>query len=394
MLSYKFWPPDFGGHLLMTIERAKFLSKRGFEITFLTSGRYGFPPNETLDGITIFRSPFIHNSRIGRLIGRGVFFVWSLRKILNAEFDALRIISLPGIGTKSDSIIGILLSHLAHYKKAKCVTAYSLADSEDNFVILDGFSGKLKKLYLHKMDKIVAISPALYLPLKEVFHSKAIFIPNGVRDYVFKPVKPVIKFQTKEAFGVPIESTIFVFLGSIGLRKGFDLIAKAFKELSFKYTNWLLWVIGPKDKNQNRNINQDEVDFVTEPIKDNKQVTFFGRIDNQEKLARVLGAGDIFIFPSRREGLPNAPNEAMAAGLPVIIARIPGVTDMVNIHGETGYYITPDNLDELKKAMEKLGTDKVLREKMGRKARARVIESFSWEKHIDQWEALYRSLIE
>jgi glycosyltransferase involved in cell wall biosynthesis len=392
MLSYTFWPPDFGGELLISIERAEALSRRGHEVIFLTSGRKGFPAFEVVKGVKIYRSPMIHESRAGRILRRFFFILLALQRLLAMDFQVLHIGSLPGIGKISDSIIGKLMASVAHSKKARCVTVMSLAEKEETPIDLQGMAGKIYRSFLLCMDNIVGVSVALYEAIQRSFPGKAVLILNGIRDDIFLPLEAARRVLVREEAGAKANDIIFIFLGSVGTRKGFDLLAQAFAELSPVHPEWRLWVIGPHTKEQSQNIVVEEVNCVTQPLKGNNRGNFWGRIDDRQRLAEVLAAGDGFVFPSRREGMPLAPMEAMAAGLPVIIARIPGVTDMVNIHGETGYYITPGNLDELKKAMEKLGTDKVLRKRMGRKARERVVESFGWERHIDQWESLYKSL--
>lgn len=84
-----------------------------------------------------------------------------------------------------------------------------------------------------------------------------------------------------------------------------------------------------------------------------------------------------------------APLQAMSSGLPVIISYIPGITDLANIEGETGLYITPGSSDELKSAMLKLAENPALRKAMGGKARDRIVNDFSWQQHVDRWEQLY-----
>jgi len=79
-------------------------------------------------------------------------------------------------------------------------------------------------------------------------------------------------------------------------------------------------------------------------------------------------------------------------GVQPLIARIPGVTDLANIDGETGFYCKVGDLNSLKAAMIRLGTDEVLRKKLGEAARERVVMEFGWEAHVNQWEQLYYSL--
>jgi glycosyltransferase involved in cell wall biosynthesis len=87
--------------------------------------------------------------------------------------------------------------------------------------------------------------------------------------------------------------------------------------------------------------------------------------------------------------MPISPLEAMAVGLPLIISRIPGVTDLANIEGETGYYMPPGDLGDLKAAMLRLGSNESLRRRMGQRASEVIRGSFGWEQHVTKWMQLY-----
>jgi glycosyltransferase involved in cell wall biosynthesis len=106
-------------------------------------------------------------------------------------------------------------------------------------------------------------------------------------------------------------------------------------------------------------------------------------------LSRILSASDGFVFPSRREGMGIAPLEAMAVGVPVIVSRIPGITDLASVEGDTGLYVPPGDLLGLKAAMLRLGTDDDLRNRMGARAAQVVREGFAWQQHVTKWMKLY-----
>ncbi len=84
--------------------------------------------------------------------------------------------------------------------------------------------------------------------------------------------------------------------------------------------------------------------------------------------------------------------EAMAAGVPVIVSRIEGVTDLANIDGETGLYVEVGDVIALLEAMRKLANDRELRERMGKAAYQRAVEHFGWQAHIDNGKPFIRDL--
>lgn len=76
-------------------------------------------------------------------------------------------------------------------------------------------------------------------------------------------------------------------------------------------------------------------------------------------------------------------------GLPVVVSRIPGVTDVACVDQETGLLVPVGDVEALTQAMDRLGSDTGLRAAFGSKGRQRINEKFSWRGHIAQWERLY-----
>lgn len=388
-VSYAYWPPDFGGELLISIERFASLAQRGHRIVVLTSGQPGFPPREERDGITILRSPVIGRRRFARLVRRIVFAFWVLYYLLRLDYDVLHWLSLSGINLASDAVIAWIFGWVAHRQGARVITVHALADQEQRTLDLQGARRKWKRVLLGQVDHIVAVSPALFEPLAAHFPGKAVQIVYGVHDDLFVPLGQECD-TLRQQKQVPPNGVVFSFLGSVGRRKGFDTLAQAFAELASEHPDWQLWVVGPRSRQESQNIVEQEVAEVCQPLQNClDQVIYWGRINDRSLLAQILAASDVFVFPSRREGMGVAPLEAMSAGVPVIIARLPGITDLANIDEVTGLYVEPGNVEQLKKAMRRLGEDPELRQRMGHAARQRIVEAFSWNEHVSRWEQLY-----
>jgi len=389
-VTYNYWPPQFGGELSHSIERFKGLEARGFEIVALTSGYPGFQSQHDDQGIFVLRSPIIGVRRLARAIRRAIYPFWAFWALLHIKFDIYHQGDTAGIGPATSTVIVWLFTRIARCRKALTVIVHSLADAEHATFDTVGWSGYWRRALFACFDNIVAVSPALYQGLYPIFPEKARLIVYGVRDDIFIPLDDSSRKHFRHGQNVSDEQVVFSFLGTVGTRKGFDLLAQAFAILAEKYPNWRLWVIGPHLPHHSQNLDVSDVARVTSWLKNvTDKVIFWGRIDDRLRLNRLLSAADVFVFPSRREGMGLAPVEAMSAGVPVIIARIPDVTDLANIDGETGYYVPVDDVQSLASAMERLGFDSASRLTMGCRAAQRVRERFGWQDHLDEWEKLF-----
>lgn len=104
----------------------------------------------------------------------------------------------------------------------------------------------------------------------------------------------------------------------------------------------------------------------------------------QPELLQIMRESDIFLLPSRLEGLPKVTLEAAATGLPCIVFRdyeTPSVID-----GVTGFQV--GTVEEMMAALAKLIADRPLRERMGAAGRKHV-EPFDWDVVGGSWESAY-----
>lgn len=83
--------------------------------------------------------------------------------------------------------------------------------------------------------------------------------------------------------------------------------------------------------------------------------------------------------------------EAMASGTPVVASRTGGLPEVVR-DGETGFLVTPGDVDELHDRIDRLLRDPALARRMGRAARDLVLDQFTWELTAQRCLAAYREL--
>jgi glycosyltransferase involved in cell wall biosynthesis len=119
------------------------------------------------------------------------------------------------------------------------------------------------------------------------------------------------------------------------------------------------------------------------------RVRFLGqRMDVDQLLARA----QVSLLVSKWEGLPISILEAMRAGLPVVATSVAGVGEAVRDE-ETGYLISPGNVDQLSERLERLLADAALRARLGNGGRRRYERYFTLDQAVKRTLAVYRDLV-
>ncbi len=111
-----------------------------------------------------------------------------------------------------------------------------------------------------------------------------------------------------------------------------------------------------------------------------------------ERIEAILPCADLVFQPSEHESFGLVPLEAMFCQVPVLGTKSGGVTEVVE-HGETGYLTEVGDIDAMAKYAIRLLTDDEHAAQMGRKGRARATRLFSKEAIVNEYEALYKSLL-
>ncbi len=132
---------------------------------------------------------------------------------------------------------------------------------------------------------------------------------------------------------------------------------------------------------------------VREQAEELGNVRIWGNLTHPQ-LADMLRESDIGVFPSNHpEPFGNAMVEMMASGLPVAAYRIGGAAEVLE-EGRTGLLAENRNVAALADALESLIVNAGKRSEMGRLARKRADEKYSWPRHVDGLLAVYQKVLE
>ena len=111
----------------------------------------------------------------------------------------------------------------------------------------------------------------------------------------------------------------------------------------------------------------------------------------QSNIEKVLSAADIVVLTSDNEGTPLSLIQAGMAGLPVVSTNVGSVPEVV-LDTVTGL-ITSLDVQEIAGALEKLVTDKALRERLGHAAQGFTLANFGVQRLVHDHEELYKTLL-
>jgi glycosyltransferase involved in cell wall biosynthesis len=208
-----------------------------------------------------------------------------------------------------------------------------------------------------------------FVRLKAVPKQKCIVITNGIDTAEFAP-DPERRTRVREEMGAG-DDFIWLTAGRITAAKDIPNLLRAFAQVRATNPTARLWIAGAGDS-----------------MAPQEDVRWLGL---RRDLPALFDAADGFVLASAWEGMPLVLGEAMAMEKPVVATDVGGVRELV---GEVGVIVSAKNSEALATAMlgimERTMED---RRKIGRASRVRIETEFSIDSRVDDWEALYRSLV-
>ena len=184
--------------------------------------------------------------------------------------------------------------------------------------------------------------------------------------------RPEDRAQARQQLGLPPQAFIVVNHGRTDIeRKGLDILIEAWKQFSARHPDAQALLIGS---------GHDHAAFA-QLLKQKavERLTWISNyVTDRPQMRRWLSAADAYLITSRAEGMPVAPLEAMACGLPVVSSDAHGLPDIFAAGEEHGGIVTArEDVTAIVAALDRLACDPGLRSRLGGAARKRVEDHFS-----------------
>lgn len=231
-----------------------------------------------------------------------------------------------------------------------------------NYLLKINFAGRNPKICLSGLEQEV---------LKRKLKSDKIFVlPNCLE------LNDAMRFKRKYPQD---QSLILLFMGRISVSKGLDLIFHALEALQAqrKKFKFIMAGKGPEEKLYVRKFR----DLLGDAFE------FKGVVSGDQK-TKLLKACNVFLLPSRFEGLPMALLESMSFGLVPITTDVGSITDVVT-NASNGLVINSQTSEEIVLAIEKLIEDKPFMQQLSRNAQQYIFRNYNPALYISKLNAIY-----
>ncbi|MFQ5613048.1 MAG: glycosyltransferase [Anaerolineae bacterium] len=243
------------------------------------------------------------------------------------------------------------------------------------------FYRPLLQRVLRKLDVIMPTS-ANYIessPFLRRHRDKCRVIPLGIDLARFNRSRPALAAEIRQGVGKPI----VLFVGRLRYYKGLDTLIAAMARLP----EAKLILVGGGSL-------RPKLEAQASALGLTERVHFAGEVSDAD-LPAYFRAADCFVLPSnsRAEAFGIVLLEAMASGLPVVSTELGTGTSFVNVHGQTGFVVPPQDEAALAGAIKQLIGDPEVRRRFARAALARVRAEFAKERMVERVMQVYAGLL-
>lgn len=222
----------------------------------------------------------------------------------------------------------------------------------------------------------------IYVPtysMMEVLRQKGIsenlmLWPRGVDSVMFTPGRRSVEWRQR--FGVGDDDVVVAFVSRLVTEKGLDVLIDVINGLKTRGIAHRSLIVG--DGPERGRLDRALSDAI-----------LTGHLEGEE-LATAYASSDVFLFPSETETFGNVTLEALASGLPAVVANATGSNSLVE-NGVTGFLATPRDSGEFLEKTLSLVEEAALRQRMSAAAR-QTAKSYDWNRVLGQIVSYYEKI--
>lgn len=227
----------------------------------------------------------------------------------------------------------------------------------------------------------------VFWELNKSIINKGVVIWNGIEINTPESSTSELFDIRKNLFLAQPNEIILALVGRISRWKGQMILLDAFNNLVQKNENIKLVFVGAPPPNQEKF--QEDLEERIASFKLNDKVLI---IPFQNEIHKIWQAIDIAVVPSTEpEPFGMVAIEAMLAHKPIVGSNHGGLTEIIE-NNATGFLVTPNSVQDLVIALEKLIQNELLRKEMGEKGYLRVTTAFSVEQYVDSFEKFFEKI--
>lgn len=362
LIVLEYYYPNIGGVETLFKSLVEALVKRGVKVTILTNKfRKGLPFKETVDGVTIYRVPFV-NRYIFTLLG--CFPAWWL----SLKHDVIHT-------TSYNAGIPAYVAGLFSRRKVLITFHEAWGDLWYTLPFMSKFMQwghyTFERILLNlNFHKFIAVSGNTQkcLIAEGIDASRVVKIYNGMDYSEFTPYK-------KKRRDTPNDPFTFIYYGRLGISKGLDILIDAIKLLKENNTHFVLNMVIPTEPPSM----YKRIMGIIEDRDVSSHIVFHHDLKRQ-KLFDLIVDSDCTVVPSYSEGFGYTALESVAMGIPVIVSPNGSLPEVIS-----GKHIIMPTFDAQ-------GLMDAMLEAMEGNYTLKINQEFTLDKSVAAYIDMYKSL--
>ncbi len=238
-----------------------------------------------------------------------------------------------------------------------------------------------ERFFARYTDALITINEEDYQAAQTFrLRGKAYKIPGVGVDVEKIRSMQVDRAAKRKELGIPEDAFVMISVGELNDNKNHITTINAFIQANIPNSYYIICGEGELKSNLQKVIDENEM---------HSRILLLGfRTD----IAELLKSSDLFLFPSKREGMPVALMEAMAAGLPCICGSVRGNKDLIK-NNKNGYITEKNTADEYSCIIKMIKKQPTMMQSISAEAKQTILQGYSRVAVSEKMGNIYRNLL-